>query len=202
MYSIRPLISKSSRPFTNPLMTVSKVPITVGIIVTFMFHSFFFQFSSKVEVLIVLFCFFSILLCGQPGQQSPQFCKFSFFVDYYRLAEISWFVCISKFYWSLCVSFSRTDAGLCIYHFFIWSHLNFFHNSQWITLPNQSCLVLYSFCANLVHSLIIGLIVLSLSSHNLHLLFAASFFDKIGSYGVVLCYYEKRFRLSLKISLS
>ena len=32
-------------------------PITIGIIVTFMFHSFF-QFSSKVEVLISLFIFF------------------------------------------------------------------------------------------------------------------------------------------------
>ena len=33
--------SKSSRPFNNPLVTVPKAPITIGIIVTFMFHSFF-----------------------------------------------------------------------------------------------------------------------------------------------------------------
>ena len=32
---------KSSRPFSNPLVTVPKVPITIGIIVTFMIHSFF-----------------------------------------------------------------------------------------------------------------------------------------------------------------
>ena len=44
------------------------------------------------------------------------------------------------------------------------------HSSQWITLPTQSCLVLYSFCANLLHSLNMWLIVLSLSPHNLHLL--------------------------------
>ena len=36
---------------------------------------------------------------------------------------------------------------------------------------NQSCLVLYSFCANLLFLLIMWLIVLSLSPHNLHFLF-------------------------------
>ena len=69
------------------------------------------------------------------------------------------------------VSFSRTDDGLCIYHFFVWSNFNFLHNSQWITLPNQSCQALYSFCANLLHSLIMWLMVSSRSPHNLHLLF-------------------------------
>ena len=44
------------------------------------------------------------------------------------------------------------------------------HNSQWITFPTQSCLVLYSLCANLLHSLIIWLIVWSLSPHKLYLL--------------------------------
>ena len=67
--------------------------------------------------------------------------------------------------------FSRTDAELCIYHLFVWSNLNFLHISQWIPLPTQSCLVLYSFCANLLHSLILWLMVSSLSPHSLHLLF-------------------------------
>ena len=39
--STRPLTSKSSRPFNNPLVTVPNEPITIGTIVTFMFHSFF-----------------------------------------------------------------------------------------------------------------------------------------------------------------
>ena len=38
-------------------------------------------------------------------------------------------------------------------------------------LPTQSCLVSYSFCANLLHSLIMWLTVSSLSPHSLHLLF-------------------------------
>ena len=55
MVSTRPPISKSSSRFNNPLVTVTKAPI--GIIVTFVFHSFF-QFPSKVQVLILLFPFF------------------------------------------------------------------------------------------------------------------------------------------------
>ena len=42
---------------------------------------------------------------------------------------------------------------------------------QSTTLPTQSWLALYSFCANLLHSLIMWLIVSSLSPHSLHLLF-------------------------------
>ena len=72
----RPSTSKSSSPFNNPLVTVPKAPITIGIIFTFMFHSFF-QFPSKVEVLVLFFNFLSVLFYGQPGQQSRQFCKFS-----------------------------------------------------------------------------------------------------------------------------
>ena len=39
--SNHPPTSKSSRPFNNPLVIVPKAPITIGTIVTFMFHSFF-----------------------------------------------------------------------------------------------------------------------------------------------------------------
>ena len=41
------------------------------------------------------------------------------------------------------VSFSRTDSGLCIYHLLVWSNFNILHNSQWITIPTQSCLITY-----------------------------------------------------------
>ena len=87
------------------------------------------------------------------------------------LAEIRWSVCISKSQRSLCISFSRTASGLCPNHLFVWSNLNLLHHSQWITLPTQSCLVLYSFCANMQHSLIMWLMVSSLVPHNLHQLF-------------------------------
>ena len=170
--STRTLISKSSPPLVN----IPRAPITTGIIVTFMFHNFF-QFPSKVQALILLFAFFQFY-CGPPGQQSPQFCKFSlFFVLFFiiikcgRLAKIMWSICIQKSQRSLCISFSSTDSGLCIYHLFVWSNLNFLHISQWITLPIQLCLVLFTFSANLLHSLIMWLIVSSLSPHNQHLVF-------------------------------
>ena len=41
MVSTRLPTLKSSSPFSNPLVTVPKAPITIGIIVTHMFHSFF-----------------------------------------------------------------------------------------------------------------------------------------------------------------
>ena len=41
MLSTRLLISKTSRPRTNPLVTVPSVPITIVIVVTFLIHSFF-----------------------------------------------------------------------------------------------------------------------------------------------------------------
>ena len=87
------------------------------------------------------------------------------------LAEIRWSVCKTKSHRSLCVSFSRTGAGLCIYHLLVGSNLNFLHISQWITLPTQLCLALYSLCANLLHSLIMWLTVSSLSPHSQRLLF-------------------------------
>ena len=64
---------------------------------------------------------------------------------------------------SLCVSFSRTAAGLCISHLFVWSDL--------YLLPTQSCPVLYSFCANWLYSIIMWLMVSSLTLQSLHLLF-------------------------------
>ena len=39
--SIHPPTSKSFRPLNNPLVIVPKAPITIGTVVTFMFHSFF-----------------------------------------------------------------------------------------------------------------------------------------------------------------
>ena len=169
--STRPPTPKSSGPFNNPLVTIPKTPFRIGIVVTCMFHSFFSSLARSRY-------FLSVLFCVQPGQQSRQFCKFSFLLLFLLiiirsglLAEISLFVWMSKSQRSFCVSFSRTDAWLSIYHLFVWLNFNFLHISQWITLPTQTCLVLYSFRANLLHSLIMWLIVLSLSPHNLYLLF-------------------------------
>ena len=65
----------------------------------------------------------------------------------------------------------------------------------------ESMQVLFTFCANLMHSIIMWLMVSSLSPHKhtfailLHLIYSC--FGMIGSYGVVLFYYKERFSLSL-----
>ena len=43
-----------------------------------------------------------------------------------RLSEIMWSVCVSKSQKIFCVSFSRRDSRLCIYHLFVWSNFNCF----------------------------------------------------------------------------
>ena len=126
-------------------------------------------------VLILLFIFFQFYSVVSWDNKVDNFANSLFLllivIKSGLLAEIRRSMCISKSHRSLYVSFSRTGARLCIYHLFAWSNLNFLQISQWITLPTQWCLVVYSFCANLLHSLIMWLIVSSLSPHNLHLLF-------------------------------
>ena len=73
-----------------------------------------------------------------------------------RLTEIKWSVCIPKFQRILCVLFSRTDSRLCKNHLFVWSNFSFLHNSQLITLPTQSCLLLLTFCAIIIIIFIIS----------------------------------------------
>ena len=110
MVSSRPPTSKSSIPFNNPLLTVLEAPITIGIIVTFMFHSFlnslarsrylsFFSHSfsfilcsaetAKLTVLQVLFLLLLLLIIIRSG----------------RLAEIRWSVCMSRSQRIFCVIF-------------------------------------------------------------------------------------------------
>ena len=105
----------------------------------FIRFSFSFSFFFSFFIYLSIYLFFTIPRSG-------------------RLAEIRWSVYISKPQRILHISFS----GSCIYHLVVWSNLNFLHNSQWITLPTQSCLVLYSLCANLPHSLIMWLITSSI----------------------------------------
>ena len=61
MVSTRPFISKSSSLFNNLLVTAPKAPITIGIIVTFMFHNFF---NSQSRSNYYSFHILSVLFCG------------------------------------------------------------------------------------------------------------------------------------------
>ena len=82
MVSTRPPTSKSSSPFSNPLVTVPNTPITIGIIVTSTFHSFF-LIPWQGRGIYPSFHILSVLFCCQPGQQSRLFCTFSFFFFFF-----------------------------------------------------------------------------------------------------------------------
>ena len=124
--------SKSSSPFYNHLVIVPKAPITIGTIITLMFHSFF-QFSSKIEILILLFTFFQVYSVLNKDSKVDNFANSLFLLIIIRsvlLAETRWSVCMSQPHRSLCASLSRTVVGLCIKHLFVWSNLNFLYISQ------------------------------------------------------------------------
>ena len=78
MVPTRPPTSKSSIPFSNPLVTVPNAPITIGIIVIWMFHRFFNSLARSwyLSFFSHSFSFYSVV---SRDSKSRQFCKFSFF---------------------------------------------------------------------------------------------------------------------------
>ena len=92
-----PPTSKSSSPFNNPLVTVPKSPITINMIVTFMFHNFFYSLA-RYRYLSIFSLFFSFILWSAWTAKSTilqvLFCLFFFsfffflffffFVNYYN----------------------------------------------------------------------------------------------------------------------
>ena len=67
MVFIRPPTSKSPSSFNNPLVTVLKLLITIGIIVTFMFSIVYFSIPLEGPGTNPSFHIPSVLLSGQPG---------------------------------------------------------------------------------------------------------------------------------------
>ena len=115
MVSTRPPISESFSPWNNHLVTVPRAPITFGITATFMFNSFF-QFPSKLQVLILLFAFFlfySVANRDSKVHNSASYLFFCWILLSGLLAEMRWSVWISKSHRSLCI------YKLCIYHLFV-----------------------------------------------------------------------------------
>ena len=156
------LISKSSSLFTKLFGIVPCIPITNCITIVFFFFwggtfvclfiLFFFFFSSGKDFalisLLAFFCFHSGVNFGR----FSSFFLFNFFFFFF-LPSIGVVVkpgfgnpfTFSKSQRILCVSFSRANSDLCLYHLVVWSNFNFLHSSQWIAFPTHSCLVFYSF---------------------------------------------------------
>ena len=83
MVSTRPLISKSSSSCTNHLVTLLRAPIKIHTPVTFMFNSFCFQFSGKVDVFVSLFVFFQFYSVVSWKSKVNNSTSSLFLVDYY-----------------------------------------------------------------------------------------------------------------------
>ena len=86
MVSTRPPTSKSSRQFNNHLVTVPNAPITIGIIVTFMFHSFF-NSLARSRYLSIFSHSFSFILWSAGTAKSTILLVFFFVVvvDYNKI---------------------------------------------------------------------------------------------------------------------
>ena len=82
-----PLISKSSSPCNNPLETILSTPITIGIIVTFMFHSFFSSLAGSKYLSLCLLSFsFTLWSAGTAKSTSWQV----FFFCWWSLGLVIW----------------------------------------------------------------------------------------------------------------
>ena len=85
MVSTCPPISKSSSPCNNPLVTVPKAPITIGIIVAFMFHSFFNSLARSRYLSLFSLSFSFILWSAGTAKSTILQVLFFFVVDYYEI---------------------------------------------------------------------------------------------------------------------
>ena len=81
-----PPTSKSSRPLNIPLVIVPKAPITIGTIVTFMFHSFFNSLArSRYLSFFSHFFFFQFYSVVRRDSKVNNFANSLLFVDYYKV---------------------------------------------------------------------------------------------------------------------
>ena len=84
MVSTRRPTSKFSSPFSNPLVTVPNAPITIGIIATCMFHSFF-NSLARPRYLSFFSLSFRFILWSAGTAKSTILQIPPLFVDYYKV---------------------------------------------------------------------------------------------------------------------
>lgn len=90
------------------------------------------------------------------------------------------------------------DFSQLLYHFAFRANPYFLHTSQWIFFPTQSCLLLYTFWANLPHSLTAWITVSSAFPRNLYLLvFSVYSFLVTCSYATITRVLVSHFRYSV-----
>ena len=109
MVSTHSLISKYSSSCTYPLVTLPKAPITIGINLTFISLSFFFNSLWRSRYLSLFSHSFNIsVVCRDSKVHNSASSLFLLIITRSgHLAESSWSVCMLKSQMNLCVSFSR-----------------------------------------------------------------------------------------------
>ena len=121
MVSTPPPTSKSSNPFSNPLVTVQNAQFTIGIIVTCMFHSIF-NYLARSRYLSLFFHSFSFILWSAGTAKSTILQVLSFLLIIIKsgcLAGIRWSVWMLKSRRSLCVAFS--------YYYYYYYHYYYYY---------------------------------------------------------------------------
>ena len=158
MISIRPPIFNSSSPLWG-LFQVHQLKLVLPLLSCFM--AFLVLWHDP--CICRSFHFLLFLLCDSQGRQSPLYSR-------YFLLIIIWpghpFASQNPREYYEFLSPRRILVYLVV-----WLHLNFLYNSQWITLPTQSFLVLYSLSATLLQLLFMGFMVSSQSQNNKQLIF-------------------------------
>ena len=134
MVFIRPLISKSSSPCTSPLMTVSRTPVTTGIII-FIFHSFF-NCLARSRYLSFFLIYFNFTLLSAKTAKSP-IQQVHFFSCWLSLGLIIWLklggLFVSQNPRKPCVSYSPERILGCAYTICLYSQ-----TSTSCTIPSGS----------------------------------------------------------------
>ena len=126
-------ISNSSSPSINPLVTVPSAPITIGITVTFIFHSFFSSLVRSMYLPFFMLSFsFTLWSAGTAKSIIRQVLSFFFFFFFFFDHLVVWLRLSdplvsqnSREFWAS--QFSGRIV-FCIYHIFVWSNINFLHN--------------------------------------------------------------------------
>ena len=110
MVSTLTLISKSSNPCINSLLTVPKALITICIIVTLMFHSFFNSLERSRYISFFSLSFnFTLWSAGTAKSTIQQVLLFFFFFFFF----FGWFGRLAKIRHKV----SQNPRGICVSHF-------------------------------------------------------------------------------------
>ena len=146
------------------------VPRAFGFSVIFVFHRLFISLtrSRYLSSFSISFVSFYGLLERQNSRDNKfhLFCSSALGLVSGRNPMVRF---ITKSKKILCIWFSWTDSSLWLYHLSAALNVSLLHNFQSNIFPTKSCLLLYCFCASLMHSLTMRLTVSS--PHNPHLLF-------------------------------